>query len=48
MKSKEILKRTKPAFLDSSYICSKCGMDWKGVMGYVCGDSKCPVQIKAT
>ena len=28
--------------------CSKCGMVWKGVMGYVCGDVNCPVQLKVT
>ena len=26
--------------------CSKCGMVWKGTMGYVCTDLKCPVQMK--
>ena len=23
--------------------CTKCGMVWKGVMGYYCTDLKCPV-----
>lgn len=26
--------------------CSKCGMVWKGVMGYVCLSQDCPVQLK--
>lgn len=26
--------------------CSKCGMVWKGVMGYVCSHTQCPVQPK--
>ena len=26
--------------------CSKCGMEWKGVMGYVCPSQDCPVQVK--
>jgi hypothetical protein len=26
--------------------CSKCGMVWKGVMGYVCTSQDCPVQLK--
>lgn len=28
--------------------CVKCGMVWKGVMGYVCPDTYCPVQLKTT
>jgi hypothetical protein len=28
--------------------CSKCGMVWEGVMGYVCGNVDCPVQLKVT
>jgi len=28
--------------------CSKCGMIWKGVMGYVCPQVDCPVQFKTT
>lgn len=28
--------------------CSKCGMDWSGVTGYVCMDNKCPMQMKIT
>lgn len=28
--------------------CSKCGMVWQGVMGYVCSQSDCPVQFKVT
>ena len=28
--------------------CTKCGMVWKGVMGYVCAQSDCPVQMKVT
>lgn len=29
-------------------ICSKCGMKWKGVMGYSCFLQDCPVQLKTT
>lgn len=29
-------------------ICSKCGMKWEGVMGYVCPSYDCPVQPKVT
>lgn len=28
--------------------CYKCGMEWKGVMGYVCSDMYCPVQVRTT
>ena len=28
--------------------CSKCGMIWKGVMGYVCPSQDCPVQVKVS
>ena len=28
--------------------CSKCGMVWENVMGYVCSDVNCPVQLKVT
>ena len=28
--------------------CSTCGMVWEGVMGYVCGNLNCPVQLKVT
>jgi hypothetical protein len=28
--------------------CTKCGMVWKGVMGYVCTHLNCPVQMKVT
>ena len=28
--------------------CSKCGMVWEGVMGYVCRNVDCPVQLKVT
>ena len=30
----------------NSTVCSKCGMEWKGVMGYVCSSQDCPVQVK--
>ena len=30
-----------PPHLNST-VCSKCGMEWKGVMGYVCSRSDCP------
>lgn len=29
-------------------ICKKCGMNWSGVMGYVCASQDCPMQFKAT
>jgi hypothetical protein len=28
--------------------CTKCGMVWKGTMGYVCTHLNCPVQMKVT
>ena len=28
--------------------CSKCGMVWTGVMGYVCPSQDCPVQLKTS
>jgi hypothetical protein len=28
--------------------CQKCGIALSGVMGYVCGDSKCPTFMKVT
>ena len=28
--------------------CPKCGLVWSGVMGYVCPDVKCPIQLKVT
>lgn len=28
--------------------CSKCGMEWKGAMGYVCPSTDCPIQPKVT
>jgi len=37
-----------PALDLNSKRCSKCGMVWKGVMGYVCPSQDCPVQIKVT
>lgn len=35
-----------PSF--SPTICSKCGMKWEGVMGYVCASTDCPVQPKVS
>ena len=39
-----------PADHDPTYwaqqTCSKCGMKWNGVMGYVCSNVDCPVQLK--
>lgn len=32
----------------NSTVCSKCGMEWKGVMGYSCYLQDCPVQLKVT
>lgn len=31
-----------------STICPKCGMEWKGVMGYVCTNQPCPIQPSPT
>lgn len=31
-----------------STVCSKCGMEWKGVMSYSCSDPQCAVQKKPT
>ena len=28
--------------------CSKCGMEWKGVMGYACPHTDCNMQLKIT
>lgn len=28
--------------------CPTCGMVWEGVMGYVCGNLNCPIQLKVT
>jgi hypothetical protein len=28
--------------------CAKCGMRWEGVMGYVCIQLGCPVQMQVT
>jgi hypothetical protein len=28
--------------------CSLCGLDWKGVMGYVCLNQYCPIQTKTS
>jgi hypothetical protein len=28
--------------------CAKCGMRWEGVMGFVCMQSGCPVQMQVT
>ena len=36
-----------PPHLNST-VCSKCGMEWKGVMGYVCSHNDCPTQLKAS
>lgn len=33
---------------DNKVKCVKCGMIWEGVMGYVCGNTDCPVQLKVT
>lgn len=31
-----------------STVCQKCGMIWKGTMGYSCPNTDCPMQYKAT
>jgi hypothetical protein len=28
--------------------CSVCGIEWSGVMGYVCTNKTCPMQVKVT
>lgn len=28
--------------------CSRCGIDWLGVMGYVCQVDDCPIQPRVT
>lgn len=28
--------------------CGECGMIWKGAMGYVCPNLRCPIQLKVT
>lgn len=28
--------------------CPTCGMVWKGAMGYVCPNMKCPIQPRVT
>ncbi len=28
--------------------CAKCGIDWSGTMGYVCGMTDYPVQLRVT
>lgn len=28
--------------------CPKCGLDWSGIMGYVCSSSDCPMQMVVT
>lgn len=38
--------REQPTYPAKSVICSKCGMKWEGVMGYVCQHLDCPVQLK--
>jgi hypothetical protein len=32
----------------SSTKCGRCGMEWKGAMGYVCIQPGCPVQMQIT
>lgn len=32
----------------NSTVCSKCGLEFKGVSSYYCLDSDCPTFIKAT
>ena len=39
---------TPPYDLFPSTICPKCGMEWKGVMGYVCMNQPCPIQPSPT
>lgn len=37
------LDPVKPWPNDNGTTCSKCGMVWKGVMGYCCSDHLCPM-----
>jgi hypothetical protein len=39
---------TPPAPSLGPTLCSKCGMKWEGVMGYVCPSNDCPVKLKVT
>jgi hypothetical protein len=34
--------------LSNKVYCPKCGMEWSGVMGYVCNDQRCPIQMKVS
>lgn len=31
-----------------SIICTRCGMEFKGITGYVCHDTECPVFFRIT
>ena len=37
-----------PSYFGGLTVCSKCGVEWRGVMGYACSQSDCPVQLKVT
>lgn len=37
-----------PGYYPRTTACSECGMQWSGVMGYVCPNIKCPIQPKVT
>lgn len=37
-----------PPIVDEGLKCPKCNMIWKGVMGYCCPHSDCPIQPKTT
>lgn len=35
-------------YMTTNVVCSECGMEWKGAMGYVCYNPKCLIQPKVT
>jgi hypothetical protein len=41
--------RTKPTLTwPNTVMCSRCGMNFSGSMGYVCTDKNCPTQMNIT
>lgn len=46
-----LLKKDHPLQIppyNPSTICPKCGMNWDGIMGYVCMNQPCPIQPSST
>jgi uncharacterized protein YeaC (DUF1315 family) len=35
-----------PGLVEQEYKCTKCGMMWRGIMGYHCPRMDCPIQPK--